>query len=204
MARIVLSMAAVVAALLTSACSNLVYSDRPLFVAGDPPALTFRPGLWATPDPGCEFNRFERLEAWPDCANGTYLDAQGRSDRSETPAVIVAGDPLIAQDGPMPAAKGPFRYMYWAFRPSRFDPRGRATEVLVWFVQCGPPEKSRPRGTTPAIDGGMNTTKHPLPGLEMRDDNCLASDAGTVRRAAAASLDWSQPMATRWVRDGES
>ena len=63
---------AICAALLLGAC-NMVHSDHPLFTAADAAgAASFRPGVWADPDPGCDFDPNLPVKQWPDCAHGDH------------------------------------------------------------------------------------------------------------------------------------
>ena len=61
----------VAAALMLGGC-NLVVSQTPVFRAADAAgAPPFKPGLWASPGPGCTFDESTPFDAWPKCANGS-------------------------------------------------------------------------------------------------------------------------------------
>jgi hypothetical protein len=196
-------------ALLSSACSNLVYSARPLF-DGQPTAdLRFRPGLWAAPAKGCRFNAVRPLSAWPKCANGAVFDAAGPVGDpvvNEKPAVFESGGAVIIQsenekrDPPDRPDAASLPYSYLAIGRLNRDAGGRITRFSEWLVQCGPPHLTRkPR----KADGPAQSdvTRHPFPGLTVLGDNCEATDAASVRHAATASRAFGATGA-RWVRDG--
>jgi hypothetical protein len=198
--------------LLAGACSNMVYSQRPLFDDRPVAALSFRPGLWAAPKKGCRFNSARPVAAWPKCANGDVFTAKGPADGAlygETSAVFANGDDLIVQsenkdrkasDQP-DAANLPYSYM--VLGDLRRDADGRITRFDEWFVQCGPPHRRHSRKVSKgAANGSSNATLHPFPGLVMKGENCEAADASAVRFAAEASRAFGASGA-RWMRDSD-
>jgi hypothetical protein len=189
-------MAAVVAALLTSACSNMVYSERALFSkAGGAPG--FRAGVWMTPEAGCEADVRQPLRSWPECMHGAVLGRRGPIMSAEgVRMMLVAGEPLIIQEE-WRSSDGT-AFFYGALRPTEFDAHGRVVASEAWPVQCGPPPLDDGKKRT---EGGL--TEHPLPGLKVDGDNCKADDPAVVRAAAAQSRAWADDISvSRWVRDG--
>jgi hypothetical protein len=213
------------AALMLGGC-NLVVSQTPVFqtadAAGAPP---FKPGFWASPDPGCTFDESTPFDAWPKCANGSEIqpdamiatvdpttvtaspDAKaGSGPRKVALAyVLAAGDPRILQiDLHIPeAGLGELGFFYFvAVNPTRFDDAGRITAAQLWPVQCGPPP---PPQTTQTANGGDMTkgmvTQHPLPGLKVDNGECTPVDKAAVRGAAAPSRAWADNVGElHWVR----
>jgi hypothetical protein len=185
------------AALWLSACSNMVYSERPLFEPERAPVITFRAGFWAAPEPECAFDPAKPFGEWPECANGVEYDERGAAgERGKT--VLASGKPIIVQASPSPDDEAPFLYSYWAIEPTARDESGRVTSFAAWAVQCGPPNAARPSRPP---ESASNITRRPLPGLLIRGDNCLASRPRAVRRAATASRKWWPASVVRWVRD---
>ena len=137
--------------------------------------------------------------------------------------LLAAGDPLVLQFKDKPGDSGG-SYQFVGARPTKTDARGRVIELAIWMVQCGPPPPpppaADPRDAQPApvtadsvtpdskpTDSEIEIKPHryvtltPLPGLEIRDNDCLARDAEAVRRAAKASEAWStSPTTLKWVR----
>jgi len=186
---------ALCAVLLLGGC-NMVHSDHPLFAAKDAAgAPTFRPGIWAAPDPGCDFDPNLPVKAWPQCAHG---DAAPTAEPGGT-MLIVAGKPLLIQFSSAPG-NDPVAFFYGAIEPLRLDAQGRIVAMKAWPVQCGPPHR-QVRG-----DKGPRGTRHPLPGMTMDADgnNCTTASTDTVRAAAGPSRAWADsPGDAYWVRDGE-
>jgi hypothetical protein len=72
------AIAGLAAALLLGGCTNMVLSEKPLFRAADAKgAPSFRQGVWAAPDAGCEVDLKTPLPDWPKCANGDVMGADG-------------------------------------------------------------------------------------------------------------------------------
>ena len=188
-----------------AACSNLVLSEKPLF---DPAKFdaNVRHGVWiGPPDKDCRFDVGAPTTSWPKCASPVVIGPDGpRLDSEEEAYRFVSGDPMIAEITPKeaPAAGEHAMTHYFAFAPTRRDHQGRITAVVGWPVQCGPPHRHRyPRGAGPIVPS--TATRHPLPGLVMRDDNCIAALPETVRDAAIKSRAWSgRDFTYRWLRDG--
>lgn len=192
-----LSMVLAAAALLAG-CGNVVYSETPLFSKADRAgAPGFRPGLWAMPEPDCQFDPAQPLDGWPRCANGTAMNRRGPVEDPMKDArdyLIVAGDPLIMQHGD----KDETEFFYTAVKPMAFDSRRRITAVEIWTVQCGPPP---PGEETNVSNRHLTLQLHP--GLEAKGDNCVVRDRETLRAVARASRAWSAELITaRWMRDG--
>ena len=198
--------------LLTGACTNMVYSERPLF-EGQTAAegLHFRAGLWAAPDKGCRFNPARPLAAWPKCANGQAFDDTGPVGVSPTENVsaFADGEVVIFQtetrdrkpaDHP-DASDLPFSYS--AMGGLRRDADGRIVRFQEWFVQCGPPHSAKPAGTRFRTAPATEITRHPFPGLTIIGENCVATEAASVRHAARSSRRLGASTA-RWMRDGDS
>ena len=185
------------AVLLLGGC-NMAHSDHQLFTAADAAgAPTVRPGIWADPDPGCDFDPNLPVKAkWPQCAHGDTTH-QGRAGRE--PADRFAGKPLIGQYG---SAQAETIRRPSSTSPSslRLDAQGRIVAMKAWPVQCGPPHR-RARG-----DKGPSGTRHPLPGMTMDADgnNCTVATAEAVRAAVGPSRAWTDtPGGAYWVRDGD-
>ncbi|MDP3175545.1 MAG: hypothetical protein Q8M88_14025 [Phenylobacterium sp.] len=195
------AMTATLLALSLGACSNLVYSDQPLFTATDSAgAIPMRPGVWmVSGDAECAFDAAAPLATWPECAEGkavTRREArQGAAAFVDDDAMIAGGDPMVVQD---PGDAPETRTSYFGLRVTRLDARSRAVEFAVWLVHCGPPPPP-----DPADPDRPSVTDRPLPGLEVRDANCVAHDKEAVRGAARASEAWDHGGARfRWIRDG--
>jgi hypothetical protein len=195
----------VLAAFATSACTNLVASERPLFPA-EAPKTVFRPGLWSGPrDSKCQFDPAAPRAKWPDCADAFEMSERGPVEDKNGVYVVADGDPLILQMTSREAdTTGRIVTGYLGLKPSRYDAQHRVTQFAVWLVQCGPPYRHPvPKGQPRPIVGD-NSTLHPLPGLEMVEKNCLARAPGPVHNAAAKSFRWAGPlMRFSWVRDAD-
>jgi hypothetical protein len=108
-----------------------------------------------------------------------------------------------------PAKRGPGqdpdpepRYSYWAVAVKARDAQSRITAFETWFVQCGPPRRQDPRTPNRSAHRG---TRHPLPGLRMDGENCLATEPEAVRQAARASRAWAGDISRSiWVRDARA
>lgn len=187
------------AGLLLGGCSNQVYSDGPLFDSAAGSVL--RAGVWATPGPGCRFNRAAPLADWPRCAGGQVI-GQGQTqwrDRRAT-LTLAPGDPLIVQ---VQSPRRPQETWYYALGPRRRDDGGQIVEFDTWAVMCGPPPPAR----YDEHGGGAEedvVTDRPLPGLQITGRNCRAHDRAPVRAAARLSQGWDDdPTRSTWVRDGD-
>jgi hypothetical protein len=204
---------------------NLVVSQTAVFspadASGGPP---FKPGLWASPDPGCSFDESTRFDSWPKCANGSEIQADAliadvdpttltaQTDKTASGPkkvalkyVLAAGDPRVLQvDLHIPeAGLGELGFFYFvAVKPTRFDDDGRITAAQLWPIQCGPPP---PPQTTQNANGtdmskGM-VTQHPLPGLKVDNGECTPVDKDAVRNAAMPSRAWADNVGElHWVR----
>ncbi len=150
------------AALMLGGC-NLVVSQTPVFSAADAAgAPPFKPGFWASPDPGCDFKESAPFDTWPKCANGSEIQRDAivgtmepttvtasSGDKTASgpkkvalPYVLAAGDPRVMQvDLHIPeAGLGQLGFFYFvAVKPTRFDDDGRITAAQIWPIQCGPP-----------------------------------------------------------------
>jgi hypothetical protein len=203
-------------ALTLSGC-NMVMSAAPMFsvadAAGAPP---LKPGVWASPDPSCSFDKAKPASEWPSCASGAVISgdkawAVGHPEKA-SPYIMASGDPRVMQAiadissmasaGVTVSEKGPI-YLYIALKPTAHDGDGRITAADAWFIQCGPPP---PKPKDDAANDPKNyATKHPLPGMVMDNGECSPKDKAAVRNAAAASRAWAeQLMQMYWVRDGEN
>jgi hypothetical protein len=184
-----------------SAC-NMVYSEKPLFTAADAKGgAKLKPGVWVRPDKDCVVA--PDADPLPDCANAVTVAAEAflpppgaklkPGEPESLPYLISGRNPSVIQvqvdlDPPKPGV----RWLYFALRPTRSD-GGKVVEAHVWFVQCGPP---------PPKDGKRYVTTEPLPGLTIKDNDCIAADADAVRGAAKASEAWDKDKdAIRWVRE---
>lgn len=190
---------------MTAACSNLVLSEKPLFQAAKPDA-NFRPGVWlGPPDGDCRFDIGAPTSRWPECASPIVVrQDEPQLDSKDAAFRFVRGDPLIVQVTPKeaPAAGEPAMTYYFALAPTGRDHDGRITAVVGWPVQCGPPHHRKyPKGLKPVFQS--TATLSALPGLVMRDDNCIAELPEAVRDAAIKSRAWSgRGFTYRWLRDG--
>ena len=197
--------AAALLALTLGGC-NLVYSEKPLFGRADEAgAAALRPGLWATSDPKCPFDEGRPIQLWPTCASwtlvrpGQLLELKDNAWTS-TDYVLAGGDPRVMQ-APFTVDKGS-AYLYGALKPLRLDAGGRVVAFRTWPVLCGPPPEQKPGADKPVAQQRY-VTEHPLPGLTIKDNDCLAADQGAVRAAAKASESWeSGPTEAHWIRDG--
>jgi hypothetical protein len=214
------------AALMLGAC-NLVVSETPVFSAVDSQgAPPFKPGIWASPDPGCDFKTSEPVDSWPKCANGTTigetaiqgtmdpgsLAATDSSHAPETgpqkvalPYVLAAGDPRVMQvDMKLPDAPlGKFGVFYFvAVHPTAFGADGRITAAEMWIVQCGPPPPPQTSKDSDMTKGMV--TQHPLPGLKVDNGECTPVNKAAVLRAAQASHAWADQVGDmHWVREAD-
>lgn len=198
--------------LMSSACIA-VGSREPVFSstdAGDAPQP--RPGLWASPDAGCNVDLAAPVGTWPSCANGTVVRAHVIGPPGDPGSlmsyVIAGGDPRVLQmPWPHTGKKGAPSFSYVGLRPTKFDDQGRFTQANIWIVLCGeqtPPPKS--------LDADVKKTPppddfKPLDGLDWRkgDDFCIAGGKDAVRAAAKASEGWTTDQsAVQWVRDEEN
>jgi hypothetical protein len=215
----------VAAALMLGGC-NLVVSQTPVFRAADAAgAPPFKPGLWASPGPGCTFDESTPFDAWPKCANGseirpdalvatvdpTAVTASSDSKAGSGPKkvdlqyVLAAGDPRVMQvDLHIPeAGLGQLGFFYFvAVKPTRFDDDGRITAAQMWPIQCGPPPPPQTSQTANGSDmtKGM-VTQHPLPGLKVDNGECTPADKAAVLNAATPSRAWADNVGElHWVR----
>ena len=225
--RWILKAAALVAAALALGGCNLVVSPTPVFSAADAGgAPPLRPGVWAAPQPNCDFKPADPLAAWPQCAGGAVItdtafvaavdpSSLGTSSQPPAPAaakpqmnvpyILAAGDPRVLQidmELPLdPAAKTRFFY-FVALRPTARDADGRIVAAEMWPIQCGPPPPPKPASSSGEVDQG-NVTDHPLPGMKVDKGMCTPADKAAVLNAAVASRAWAdQTGALHWVRDG--
>ncbi len=186
---------------------NMVYSEQPLFTAADAAgAAPLKPGLWLSDDTKCRVRESQPVQTWPKCASWTVVRA-GQLLEFKPPAwtstdfVLASGEPRVLQ-APVTAESGA-AFMYAGLEPLRTDPEGRITAFRTWSVQCGPPPPEPP--APPAGQNGpekRSVTTQPLPGLEIKGDNCIAREQGPVRAAAKASKAWeASPSSAHWVRD---
>jgi hypothetical protein len=218
------TMALLTVALLLGGC-NLVVSETPVFntadAAGAPP---LKPGIWAAPQPNCDFKPSAPLAEWPKCAGGAEITPtaiiaaadpsvlaspdQGAPAAAKTmkvPYVLAAGDPRILQIHfvlPIdPAIKAAF-YYFIALRPIAHDADGRITDAEAWLVQCGPPPPPSADSSGKADQGGL--TNHPLPGMKVEKGQCTPDGKAAVINAAVPSRAWAgdQVGTLHWVRDG--
>jgi len=188
----------VAGALLLSACSNMVTADRPLLQAEPTAPVAFRPGLWASWDKNCRFDRRQPPARWPKCAEPIAIDEHGSVVDDPTVMNWRAGRPMVLEFAEVGKEEAPV-YFYAGFEVIDTDRDGRASALRFWPVQCGPP--SPPDRRDRAIVKST-ATKKPLPGLTMHEGNCLAQSADAVHLAAAHSRAWAEaPVIYRWVRE---
>jgi hypothetical protein len=180
---------------------NMVTSTRPLFTKADTrDTPVFKAGLWSAEDPACVFDPAQPLASWPKCAGGSVIPAgQGVLQGTDgTEILIAAGEPLIGQLHFKPGGPLPIGYFYGALVPIARDDQRQVIEVESWVAQCGPPRPPGPNG-----EQDPRVSLHPLPGLIIKDDNCIANDPRLVRKAVIASRAWQPVHKTHWVRDGD-
>lgn len=227
MRRALFPVLALLAAAALAGC-NQVYSEKPLFTSADEVgAPPLRPGVWTQPSAKCRFDERRPVQRWPKCGQWMLIrpgqilgfeEKEGKAAWTALDLVVASGDPRIIQ---LPAEEAsPGRFAFAGARPVRLDPEGRIIAIETWPVQCGPPRKPVPAAPPSAADapaasaqpssaGGQSkptaqshVSEHPLPGLEVDGDNCIAREASVVRTAAASSKAWSEsPTSYRWVRD---
>lgn len=198
--------------LMSSACIA-VGSRTPLFSSADAgEAAQPRPGLWASPDPDCNFDPTTPVDGWPSCANGTVVRAHVMGPPHDPASlmdyVVAGGEPRVLQmPWPRSDKKGAPKYAYIGLKPTKFDGQGRFTEAKVWIALCGeqtPPPRdleAQQKKTAPPDDF------KPLDGLDWHkgDDFCIADSKEAVRAAAKASEGWtSDPSSIQWIRDTEN
>jgi len=191
--RILRGLALAAATLVLTACGNVVRSERPLFDAADEYGTPrFRPGVWISNSPDCRVDERAPVAPWPSCADPLVIGKEGLKDPKLLDGAIgrlAAGDPMIAQM----ADKDGFSYL--AIKVLQSDRRGRVLAFRTWPVLCGPPPPHKSDGSEGKV------TLSPLPGLEVRGDDCFARDKASVRSAAAASEAWNaEPFIIHWVR----
>jgi hypothetical protein len=185
-----------IAALAVLGGCNMVHSSAPMFSAADSAgAPTFRDGVWASPDRGCQFDPNTPVKSWPKCADGSSTIAPATGETY----LFVAGDPLILQVR-HEDDDHKVDYYYAGVEPLKLDAQGRITAFKGWLIQCGPPPPApkSPRATR------RYGTRHPLQGLTMDPDgdDCMPASPAAVRAAAAPSRAWTGTQNTNiWVRD---
>lgn len=183
-------------ALAIGGCTNMVFSDRPLFHRADSRgAPSFRPGVWAAKAGDCVADLSRPLQDWPACALGIVHGRNGPEDiPGEVSFRVVAGDPPVLQQAYFGTV------LYGGLRPLEHDERGRVTAYEAWVALCGPPPPPRTTGAA-SITGGQLTLEL-LPGLEADDSNCRARRSDAVRRSVAQSRPWQQAVVEmRWMRE---
>ena len=192
------SVAIMAALFLLSGCGNIVRSEVALFSAADEgDGLSFRPGVWIDNDSECKFDERLPVVEWPACADPVIFGPKGLKDPKLEGAIerVAVGDPLILQIGDKSGG-----YSCAGMEIIARDGRGRATALRVWPAMCGPPP-------VPASDGstsGRKITQSPLPGLEIRGEDCIATEKAAVRRSAKASKAWAEaPMEIHWAQDAK-
>jgi hypothetical protein len=188
-------------ALSLGAC-NMVYSEKPLLTAADAKdAAVLRPGVWVRPEAECALTPGQT--PLPDCANALTVSAEAflpppgvtppPGEVAALPYLVSGRDPAVVQVEYHPPKEAPPRWLFLGLKPSSTDAAGRVTEARIWFVQCGPPP---PKG------GARYVTLNPLPGLTIKENDCIAADADAVRGAATASEAWDQDKnVIRWLRE---
>lgn len=192
-----------------SACGDFVRSKQPLFYAVDEVGVVpLRQGVWSGREPGCAFDEAEPIDRWPSCAVGIHIGRRGLKDPALKLKIdrVAAGDPMILQIVDDDDAG----YSYAAMEVRERDRRGRATEVAVWPVMCGPGSTDVPAvgdaAPTPARpDAPQDAAASPrvlFPGLTADGRDCLATEASAVRNAAVLSRPKTRPAAFRWLRAG--
>jgi hypothetical protein len=213
------------AALMLGGC-NLVVSQTPVFSAADATgAPPFKPGIWASPDPGCDFKASAPLDSWPKCANGSEIGPDAIIGTMQpTPAtassgdkagtgpkkvalryVLASGDPRVLQvDLHIPeAGLGELGFFYFvAVKPTAFDEDGRITAAQLWPIQCGPPPPPQTNQTANSSDTTKGAvTEHPLPGLTISNGECTPAGKAAVHNAATPSRAWADSIGElHWVR----
>jgi hypothetical protein len=156
------------------------------------------------------------------------LSLNGR-DWDSTAFILAAGEPRVIQVQ-LNSDTGPV-YTFLAARPDRFDQQKRIVEIATWPVQCGPPPPGGPCSLKPAAEAAESAapandvlgsrgptppreesetappkkscvTLDPLPGMNVADQDCRATDAAAVRNAARLSEKWDPVhQGYRWIRD---
>jgi hypothetical protein len=207
------AIAAVVFSLALGGCA-IVTSDEPLFGEADAAgAPVLKPGLWAMPDGGCQYDEKAAARTWPRCANATVVTARTVSggERGETGVarqvlayVLAEGEPPVVQPRAPPDEKDGPKFIYAGLRPSAFDAERRVTAARVWLALCSRPPSPSDKSLRPP------PTVLP-PGLVKRpsDPSCVARSADPVRKAVARSEGWVASggpddfsLQAHWVRDG--
>jgi hypothetical protein len=206
--------AAVFFALALGGCA-MVTSDEPLFGEADRAgAPVLKPGLWAMPNGGCEYDEKAAAGAWPKCANATAVTAKTisggeRDEKGNTKQalayVLAKGDPPVVQVAAPPEEVDGPRFIYAGLRPTAFDHERRVTAARIWLALCSKPLSPSDRALKPP------PATLP-PGLIKRpgDPSCFARSAEPVRKAVARSEGWIASggdddfsLQAHWVREGD-
>ncbi len=209
MRKAIRRMAFLAVALLLGGC-NQVYSEKPLFDAGEVGAPRLKNGLWVWSKSSCVFNEKGPLRDWPKCAEWALLRAGQVLEFKDEDKTWTAADYVLAPGNP-PILQIPDKndegtaYFYAALRPLKADALGQVVEFESWPVLCGPPPVGKDDKASPSAGAdraNSYVTSQPLPRLEIKDDNCIARETGPVRAAAKASEAWaSELQRSHWVRD---
>ncbi len=213
----ILRLAVVLCAAFGLGACNLVVSQTPMFAGADAShAPGLRPGVWAAPEPKCEFKASDPVNQWPSCANPGIIDtdairpmpgsqAAAQQQIDKVPYVLAAGDPRVMQveikltlvkDAPATTF-----FYYVALTPTAFDHDGRIVAAQLWPIQCGPPPP-QPKTTDQDTDPSDMVSKHPLPGMKVDKGVCAATDKAAILGAARPSRAWADQISTlKWVKD---
>ena len=200
---------------------NIVVSPTPVFTAADSAgAPELRPGLWATPRPGCSFDDSKPSARWPDCVDAFAVDGGMLRDVGDkakgkpgTPYVIAAGDPLVLQarsDADVQASAGASASGGGAASASASAAITRSDPPPYIFLAVHPlalddrnrmirieawpvlcgPPPPEPPPGTPS-EKHASVTLHPFPGLTIQDQVCTPAGKAAVLGAAGASRAFS-------------
>jgi len=153
------NVAVCVLALSLTACAA-VSTDRPLFTAADTKAApVLKAGLWAVPEPGCQFKSHAPPAKWPDCVQGLEvrdgtikdLTPSSEADRKREAKIVTANPAryLVAATDPAVlqveiAQETAPRFYYFGLQPLATDADGAVIRLQGWIALCRDPNPPPP------------------------------------------------------------
>jgi hypothetical protein len=212
--RLLLFVAFAVLCLLLSGC-NMVASEKPWFSVADnrnSPAL--KPGIWGSAlckspqELECRMSYIEVgvSQMRPFVLNKIPTKAGDKTSPLTEERIdyqVVAESPIIIQIRVRitPELNGVERlggYIYLGFIPTERDPDGEVIAGDVWPLVCGPQPKQGDENYGYTDDQGR-VTNHPMRGLTMVGEGCVAHSKRTLERVARTSRTMDgAPLSVRW------
>jgi hypothetical protein len=197
----------VCAALLLSACGNMVRSDEPVLVATDgADDIKLRTGIWSAdaedPEEVCVFDPTRPVWQWPQCASPMVVDKASYREMAEMePSAMVLApleaDYFVSQERDS-LDDGNYSYRFHLVRINELDEAGRARRVGFDFLLCGlPPEEGakNPDGTNRYL------TRNLYPGVTADGEDCRPNGKEGLMAVARANLGRLSLSTVCWVRD---